>query len=264
MSLAIKFGDDTNTNSLSGVIYIDATTDFNRTYSGDVTKHPIEAGASVTDHFISSNPKITISGVISHVDFSQYPKQIKIDDLFAINANDYPTPVIVSDMGSSLAKFIPGSISQFIPPIPQDVKVDQRSRVNYRDFIEILMREIITGLYYNEDKKRWENKMTPATIYVIERLTPLPFMKDLILTSFSVKENADSGEELFFDASFEQVKFVTLQKANAPKAAKKTADARATQKQENKGTASTSSTNNPEDVEELSTTGQITKARSLP
>ena len=239
MSIAIKFGDETNENSLAGVLYVDATTDFSREYSGKVTEHPIEAGASVTDHFISSNPRIKISGVFSHVDFSQYPKNIKIDDnQLVINSNSRPNAVNASDIGTSLSRFIPGAISQFLPNIPVNVSIDATARVNYRDFIETFMRELITGLYYNKDREKWENKMTPSTIYVVENGIPLPFMQDLILVNFSVKEDADTGEALFFDASFEKVNFVTLEKAEAPKPQRNTADSRATSKTENKGSPS--------------------------
>lgn len=262
MSIAIKFGDETNENSLAGVLYIDATTDFNRDYSGKVTEHPIEAGASITDHFISSNPKIKITGVFSHVDFSQYPKNIRIgDNDLVMNANSRPTAVGASDIGTSLSRFIPGAISQFLPNVPTNVSIDTGARVNYRDFIETFMRELITGLYYNKDRERWENRMTPSTIYVVERGIPLPFMSDVVLVNFSIKEDADTGEALFFDSSFEKVNFVTLEKAEAPKPERNTADSRATTKTENKGNPASTGSQSANERAPLTASEQFDKAR---
>lgn len=235
MSLAIKFGDSTDPNSVSGVLYVDAVTKYDKTYGGKVTEHPIEAGASISDHYISSNPKFKITGVFSSVDFSSIPSQLSLDGERVSNSNFAPSAISVSDVGSKLLKYIPDVISQFMGGTGSSILSDSSSRKNYKMDIEMMMEKILTGLYYNENRKKWENRMTITTLFEMEGNIPTNSITDLVITSFSVSEDSDSGDALFFDMSLEQVKFVTLEKAEAPKAAKKSSTARSTADAKNKG-----------------------------
>lgn len=260
MSLAIKFGDSQDKNAVSGVIYFDAVTEYSKDYSGRVTEHPIEAGASISDHYISANPKFRISGVISSVDFSAIPSILVLDDEQVLNSNPPPMPVSVLDLGS-LAQFLPGVVSQFIPSVTPTILVDPTSRVNYKMALEMLLETLLSGLYYNEDRKRWENRMTPTTLFEMEGINPTRPIRDLIITNFSSKEGPESGDALIIDLSLEQVKFVTLEKVDAPKTQKKTADSRATTEKQNKGNATTTTdTPLPEDVDP-SVPGELSSAQ---
>src|SRR5690554_4440316 len=68
MSLALRSGGVGDENGF--FIYFDAVTAYTQNYSGSVTKHPVDSGVSIVDHFIAENPTITISAVISGVDVS--------------------------------------------------------------------------------------------------------------------------------------------------------------------------------------------------
>lgn len=237
MSLAIKFGDESDKNSLSGAIYFDAVTDYSKVYAGKVTEHPIEAGASVSDHFISQNPKYRISGVISSVDFSVLTQGFSLDGTPVMNINSRPPAVIVDISETKLRDYIPGVIAQFLPSLGSQINISQESLMDHKDSVEQLLQELMNGLYYNEDRQRWENRMTTTTLYEIVGGVAVKPVKDLVMTNFSVKETVESGDALFVDMDFEQVRFVTLEKAEAPKAQKGTPEARATKGKSNKGKA---------------------------
>src|SRR5690606_29729368 len=112
MSLAIKFGDSTDQTSLSGAIYFDVVTQYNKNLGGRVTEHPIEAGASITDHYIFKNPVYSISGVISHIDFSPIASLLDLDGDPVMNNQTPPQPLVVNDLGAGLERFIPGVVGQ--------------------------------------------------------------------------------------------------------------------------------------------------------
>ena len=247
MSLAIKFGDDTDETSISGAIYFDVVTNYTKNYTGKVTEHPIEAGASVSDHYISNNPRYSVSGVISHVDFSTIPSILLLDGQNVINNEMPPQPIIISDALAGLEKIIPGVISQFMTLQKPSVTSPSAPRSNKRGEIEKPLKDLMNGLFYNEKRQRWENRMTPITLFELNGLMVENPINNLICTSIQIKEDDTTGDALFFDMQFEQVRFVTLVKVEAPKPQPKTATARATADKSNKGnqTASVNDPTNP-------------------
>lgn len=222
MSLAIKFGDLQNQdeNALKGIIYFDAVTAYTKSYGGKVTSHPIEAGASISDHFISENPKFSISGVISCVDLSPIPFKLSDSETLGGKINNAREKelekVETSNLGSGLMRFLPGSVNQFLPRTKPNVIMDEEAVKNHKMDVESLFSRIMTELYFNEKRKMYENRMTLITLYELDDITPSKPIEDLVLTSFSSREDPDSGDALFFDLSFEKVNFVTLEKADKP------------------------------------------------
>lgn len=236
MSLAIKFGDSADYNSLSGAIYFDVVTSYTKDIGGRVTEHPIEAGASITDHYISRNSKYSISGVISHVDLSPISSLILLDGEPVMNSQDSPNPVTINDMASGLRRFVPGVIDQFLFKTNPNVVVDQNIRTNSKMSFESFFETLLTGLWYNESRKKWENRMTTAILFEMDGILPVRPINNLICTNISVKEDDESGDALFVDMTLEKVNFVTLEKAEAPKPAPRSNTEKATADKKNKGT----------------------------
>lgn len=237
MSLAIRFGDPTDSTSVSGAIYFNAVTDFSKSFSGRVTEHPIEAGASVTDHYISKNPLVRISGVVSSVDFSYIPEYVILDGEPVINNEPIPSAVRVGGLGG-LKQYLPGVVSQFLPTLSPQVVVDNQNRKNHKSDIELKMKELMNGLYFDPKRNMWVNRMTPTTLYEVDWYSTMAVMDNLIVTKFQVKETVDTGDSLEFDMELEQVRFVTLEEAEAPKPQKNTPTERSTKPTENKGNQS--------------------------
>lgn len=235
MTIAIKFGDTANKTSITGVIYLDVVTSYRRQYGGKVTEHPLEAGASITDHYIANNKKFNIDGVITGVDFSTFDSNFTIDGETIFNRNENRTPVSIPDT-PLIDKFIPDVIQQFISqssPTP----VLSGTAKNYNKEIEQGFSTILHGLYYNEDRKKWENRMTLVTLYELEGSAIVNTIENLAVTSFTVTEDAQSGEGLNFSMTLEQVTFVKLENAEAPSPAPGSRTARATTEKTNTGNA---------------------------
>ena len=217
MSLVVKFGDYTNPNqNARGMIYLDATTEFNKIFSGKVTSHPIESGVSVSDHFIVENPKFRVTGVISGADLSPIPANIFLEGEGLVNANPSPEAAIISNLSTSLRRFIPDSIEQYIPNLVPQVMGGNTARTDFKDAVESLLELIMSGVYFNEQRNRWENNMVLISLYETHGSYLGKSRDNLVLTGYSVKETPDTGSGLFLDLSFEQVRFATLQKATAP------------------------------------------------
>lgn len=217
MSLAIKFGNTSDTSSISGFIYFDAVTDYSRVLSGKTTNHPIDAGANITDHFVSENRKFSIKGVITGADISGTSISVSIDNQTPLNANVKPNAVTVSDQGSDLLSFLPASISQFLGTTTQTVVVDERSRVDYKAQVWNIIDSLMTALVYDAPSKRLKNQMSVITLYELEGNKLEKKYDNLIMTNFQVEEDADSGDGMFFTMNLESVNFVTLEKVNLPK-----------------------------------------------
>lgn len=246
MTIAVTFGNLGDKNSLSGAFYFSAVTKYDRQFKGKVTEHPIEAGSEITDHFISENPVYRVSGVVSSVDFTNIPTYLNLDGQAPINDQPMPNPVYVSNMGHQLQALIPDVVGQFLPNLPTaNVNIQMEHRENKRDEIEDLLKEILTGLFYNEERARWENRMTLSKLFMIEGVTPNPPIEDLVLTEVSVSEDENSGDELFLDLTFEQVKFVTLESADAPSPPKGSATAKKTEPEKNVGNVPATTTPTP-------------------
>ena len=237
MSLAIKFGDSSQEGSLFGVLYFDVVTNYNKTKSGKVTEHPIEAGGLVSDHYISDNPVYEVSGAFSHIDLSTVPQTLMIDGEFAMNANLAPSPTTIGGANGlgGLRGLIPDVVGQFLLNGNNEVFVDRAQRVNYSNDIEEFISDLMNGISWNSEKERWENNMTTATLYDVEGVSAINPIGDLVLVSFKINEDADTGDAMMVDFVFHQVMFVTHQDAEAPKPKKNTSDGRKQTSTKDKG-----------------------------
>lgn len=217
MSLAIKFGDNNDPNQLSGFIYFDVVTKYSKQLSGKVTSHPLDAGANITDHYISENPKYSIAGVISSADISGIPSSIFVDGESPLNVNRQGSAISVGSSGSGLLSFASNVASSFQSSRPERVTVDSTQRTDYRDQIQTLLETLMTGLVYSEQDKKLRNRMTLITLYEFYANILGVESDNLVMTSCSFEEDADTGSGLFVTMNLEQVGFVTLQKTELPK-----------------------------------------------
>lgn len=261
MSLALKFGDIADPTALSGVIYFDAVTSYTRDFSGRVTSHPIEAGASITDHFISNNPTINFSCVISSVDITSIGNRLVVDGETPMNASPQPSVVSIGSLGGLLREMTPGVISQFFPRLLPSINMDRNSKEDFGPSIAKFLEDILSGLQFNAERKRWENRMVTATLYEIERGVPINPLQDLVITKFVKKEDENTGDAFFADITLEKVNFVTLEVAEAPKVEKGTPTSRKTGDTKNKGTVNSTPRPAPsKEKERITVLGQIEKA----
>lgn len=216
MSLAIGWGDS-STDSY-GFIYMDAVTAYSQNYSGKVTKHPIDLGGNVTDHFIKENPVFGVGAVISGVDISAGTFIIQdLEGNLPQNSNLPPTPVSVNSTDQSvLTKFLPNSISQFLPDSSPDIIVDD-ARVDLTEQIRQSLIDLSSGTVFNESSGQFDPSVQLVRLYEYDGAVLRKVINNLVMTKIGFKEDPNTGHALYCDITFEQVTFAFLKKTTIPK-----------------------------------------------
>ena len=216
MSFAIRWGG-TNPDE-GGLIYMDAVVSYSQNFSGQVTKHPVDGGAQISDHFISQNPVFTMSAVISGVDISTGSYLIQDNDgNFPYNVTTAPTAVSVNSTDSSvLSRFIPDSIGQFLPDSSPDVVVDP-ARSDLIEQIRDMLKDLISGVKFNDTTGQFDPNIQVVQLYEFTGRLLKRIQNNLVVTSVQFKEDANTGYGLYCDITFEQVSFVYLKKTDIPR-----------------------------------------------
>ena len=211
MTLAIQWGYGPTSykgrEPLSqGFIYFDAVTAYRKSYSGSVSKHPIDRGGLISDHFTIENPVITMSAVISAVDISIGGVNIKdMNGNTPTNRKQYIESVKVNSDDKSLVNYLPNVAGQFFTPMkPGVVLAPQPTNVlqQIQELLESLFTEKETELVTLYEYEKSQLKKSPT--------------ENLVMTSLVFNETPESGEGLFCEITLEQVTFVNTRKANVP------------------------------------------------
>ncbi len=205
MTLAIK-------REKGDLIWIDAVIQFNRAFQASVTKHPVETGAFVSDHTIVENPVLTVSGVITDVDFNlqrpNLPEAAKAEKGWKTKQfeNNSPVPdnaVSISSDTNVFKKYLPESVSQFVKEQPVTATVSEITRPKTAEAIEKDLVEI-----------RTVKELVDIVEFVGDRIKTV--WKNCVMTSLNFEENADSGDALWPSMTFEQVTFVKSESVTIP------------------------------------------------
>ena len=217
MTLAVRWGEGIDDEN-SGFIYFDAVTVFTQNYSGQITKHPIDVGASITDHYIKENPVFTLSGVVSGVDVST--GTYLITDLSGnspYNTQPAPNPVSVTSTDDSvLRKLIPSSIGQFLPDSTPEVYMDP-VRASVISQVRDALIDLTSGTKLNEETGQFDSFVQLVRLYEYEKNVISRVTNNLVITNVAFKEDVDTGQALYCDITFEQVTFAYLKKTDIPK-----------------------------------------------
>lgn len=222
MSLAIKWGDTGSEDS--GLIYFDAITAYTQNYTGQVTKHPIDSGSSITDHYIKNNPTFSLTGVITGVDVSTGSYLIQDNDGNSpMNTRPAPDAISVNSTDDSiLSKFLPSVIGQFLPFQEPDVSYGSTNPVVV-DQVRDALIELTSGTKLNEKTGQLDSNIQVVQLFEYNGQFLNRVVNNLVITAVSFKEDADSGHgaySLYCDISFEQVTFVELKKTKVAKKVK--------------------------------------------
>jgi hypothetical protein len=249
MSFAI--GWEADPIQAGGFIYLDAVLTWNRSFTGQVTKHPVDGGSSITDSYINNNPIFTMSAVISATDISIASIALANENGDTpSNIRGAPTEVLVkSDDQSLLMRFVPSVVGQFLPDtLPevimdgaageQDVGVEagiteglveeQPPENNtrgidsdYTENIQDILSNLQSSEGYNQITGQFETIIRPVTLYetngFLTLVRKLPANNSfLVITSINFREDAESGYAVYADITFEQVRFANLKKVQLP------------------------------------------------
>ena len=253
MSLAIRIGSKNEVVAeenggeqplLSGMFYINAVERYEKNYSNQITKHPLDSGASISDHVIMDNPVFTIQGVISGVDIdtnfglrsgvvgggedsqtSESPINVRKSEI---------STTITKEDGGRFAKYIPDIVGQFLKNGGYTVTFNNtggETPESLQEQVKTLIVDTMTRVTYNREKNRYFNNLYPVSLYEIDfnGVYKAP-IENLSITSFVIKEDPDSGTALFFTMVLEQFRTVGLEFIDVPveaavsKSSKKTKD----------------------------------------
>lgn len=216
MSLAIRWGE--NNAEDGGFLYFDAVTAYTQDYTGSVSAHPIDAGASIVDHYIKNNAKFTLSGVITGVDVSTGSYLIQDGEgTFAFNSRFPPTKVSVNSTDNSvLNRFIPASVSQFLPETTPDIVMDA-ARADVIDQVRDTLIDLTSGSKLNEQTGQFDSNIQIVRLFEYKGTLLNRIINNLVITSIRFNEDANTGSALYCDISFEQVTFAFLKKTELPK-----------------------------------------------
>lgn len=213
MTLAINWSDESG----GGFIFFDAVTLYSQDHSGKTTAHPIDAGGSITDHFIRANSKYKIGAVISGLDIStgSYLVQNNNGDL-AYNTNFPPNAVSVNSTDSSvLRKFLPDSLGQFLSDSTPDVVIDA-ARTDLTEQIRDALISLTSGVILDQQTGQYNPNIQLIDLYEYDGYKLTRVINRLVMTNVTFRETPDTGYALYCDFSFEQVTFATLKRTQIP------------------------------------------------
>ena len=217
MTLALKWGEADKPEA-GGFIYFDAVSSFTENHRGQVTKHPVDSGASITDHFIKENSVYNITAVISSVDISNALELLQdLDGNVPFNISPVTEPVSIGGAGpfEKFKKFIPSSIDQFIPDPSVEVKM-QDVRTDYLPQIKAALKDLIGSKVYNLETGQFDTKIQTVQLYEYDNSIIKNIINNLVLTAFNVREDVSTGVGLYCDFTLEAVEFVYLKKTEIP------------------------------------------------
>ena len=209
------------------VVWMDAVLSFSESYSSSVTKHQIESGSSISDHIIQDNAKFSISGVVSFVDFNKtfdftrIPIDAIPDSSNYTNLEFQPTIVkIKTPQTNPLTKLLPDSIKQFIGnDSPPDVLMGTLAFEKSSVSVYKTLKNIANG--FTELTSDGRIVTRKQVVSIIELNTDFTVSKDnvfdnCVCTSLSFAQDPESGDAIYPQMSFEQVRFVELMKTTFP------------------------------------------------
>lgn len=202
------------------ILWFDAITQYDVTYTATVTKHPIATGGVVSDHTTTDNVVLNISGVLSDADFNlsrpanlgslptfefDTGQHVPVDEngLYKPTAKQYTNnsavalPVKITDK-SSINKILPEVVAQFTKDsIPTAVVTPQ----NKTKTAKAVQRELIN---------MWENREEFQVLDLLEDFV-IDSFGPCVFTNLSFKEDENTGLGLFPTMTIEQVVFTDLQ-----------------------------------------------------
>ncbi len=214
MTLAIKIGDDNS--AIRGLIYFDVVTKFAEDVSGDVSAFPLDMGASMSDHYSAKNPTFQIQGILSAADITGGSNRFNLDGAKAVNANAQPRTPSILDFSIGVAKYLPGSVSQFYKTAVPEV-IDGGGELKSVQHVKDIFRELMTGIRYNSTLNRYQNNSTLVTVYELDGSNIVAQHQDLVVTHFTVDEDADTGDAIPIALTLEKVRFASVEKVQTKK-----------------------------------------------
>ena len=202
------------------ILWFDAITQYDVTYSASVTKHPVANGGYISDHTTTDNVVLQISGILSDADFNisrpanlgslpafefDTGTHVNTDEngLYKPTAKQYTNnsavvyPVTISEK-PSINKILPEVIAQFTKDTIPYVYVTPQDKAKTAKAVQ---RELVHMWQTREEFQ----VLDLLDDFVIDSFGPCVF------TNLNFREDESTGDALFPNMTIEQVVFTDLQ-----------------------------------------------------
>jgi hypothetical protein len=202
------------------ILWFDAITTYDVTYTATVTKHPVATGSLISDHTTTDNVILNISGVLSDADFNlnrpanlgslpafefDTGAHVQTDEngLYKPTSKQYTNnsavvkPVKISDQ-SSINKILPEVVAQWTKA---SIPVATVTPQNKTKTAKAVQRELI---------QMWKDKEEFQVLDLLEDFV-IDSFGPCVFTNLNFREDETTGEGLFPNMTIEQVVFTDLQ-----------------------------------------------------
>lgn len=206
------------------IIWFDAITQYDSTYSATVTKHPIASGGFVSDHVTTDNVILNISGIFSDADFNisrpilsggslGVPDPRLLDSPYVAGVYEYDSqeyrqkqfqnntqtvyPVQISE-APSINKLLPEVIAQFTKDSIPMVYVTPQEKAKTARAVK------------NDLIQMWRGREEFQVLDIVDNSVVEEF-SPCIFTNITFREDDTTGEGIFPQMTIEQVVYTELQ-----------------------------------------------------
>lgn len=187
------------------IIWFDAVTSYDQTYSATVTKHPIATGGYVSDHTTTDNVVLQINAVLSDADFNLQRSLIEVKSASGIdvardkqftNNTQVVYPVTISEK-TTINKLLPEVVAQFTKDTIPDAYVTPQNKVKTALAVKLDMINM------------WKTREEFQILDIIDN-TVVEQFSPCIFTNLTFREDESTGDGVFPSMTIEQVVFTDL------------------------------------------------------
>lgn len=189
------------------IIWFDAVTQYNATYSASVTKHPVATGGFVSDHTTTDNVVLQISGIFSDADFNINRQLVEVNaadgsnisrDKQYTNKTQTVYPVQIDERSGGINQILPQVIAQFTKDTIPVAFVTEQDKAK----TALAVKQNLIDMWKNREEFQ---VLDIESNVVVEQFSPC------IFTNLSFSEDPNTGEGVFPVMTIEQVVFTNLQ-----------------------------------------------------
>lgn len=187
------------------IIWFDAVTNYDTTYSATVTKHPIATGGYVSDHTTTDNVVLQISAVFSDADFNIERSLVEVPDSNGFSSVDkqftnnsivvYPVQIQTNGKPN---KLLPEVIAQFTKDTIPDAYVTPQFKAQIAQSVKM---DLIS---------MWKNREEFQVLDIVDNSVVEQF-SPCVFTNINFREDETTGEGIFPNMTIEQVVFTDLE-----------------------------------------------------
>lgn len=193
------------------MIYFDAVLRYSRQYSSTVSKHPVEDKSPISDHITLENPTFSFRGVVSNVDMMEhrpdnYNRQIVSNTGELQFIRQKRNNMTLVKVETTLLQSVMGN---YFPP-PKPIVVVDHNQEDYQSIVLSTLEEI-------RRKKEIVSLVEYEALIGTEVLqVKQPIHTNMVITSYSIDEDPNTGDVLEIEVTLERVKFVPLRETIVP------------------------------------------------